>query len=73
MRFPGCLNCSPALLRKTIDLVTLTRPEAEELFNDEPSIATVLQEGWKAGSFKEVCQLAVSRSRLPGFLSCFGS
>ena len=40
-------------------LTVLTPNQAEELLDQEPSIAGLLRNGWQAGSFKEVRQLGV--------------
>ncbi|KIM88098.1 hypothetical protein PILCRDRAFT_3154 [Piloderma croceum F 1598] len=42
-----------------IRLTTITADEAEELLDREPSIVRILRNGWQAGSFKEVRQLAI--------------
>ena len=54
-------DLSELLSRITMDkrLTTLTTDEAEELLNREPSIASILRNGWQVGSFKEVRQLGV--------------
>jgi hypothetical protein len=54
-------DLSELLLRITMDkrLTTLTTDEAEELLDQEPSIARILRNGWQAGSFKEVRQLGM--------------
>jgi hypothetical protein len=53
----------PLLLSNiTVDdkrLVTLTTDEAGKVLNREPSIARLLKNRWRAGSFKEVRQLGV--------------
>ena len=38
-------------------LTTLTTDEAEELLDQEPTIARIIRNGWQVGSFKEVRQL----------------
>ncbi|KIM73021.1 hypothetical protein PILCRDRAFT_734751 [Piloderma croceum F 1598] len=54
-------DLSELLSRITTDkrLTWLKPDEAEELLDREPSIASVLRNGWQAGSFKAVRQLAI--------------
>jgi hypothetical protein len=54
-------DLSELLSRVTMDkrLTWLKTDEAEELLDQEPSIARILRNGWQAGSFKEVRQLGV--------------
>ena len=63
-------DLSELLSRITIDkrLKWLKPDEAEELLDREPSIETVLRNGWQAGSFKAVRQLGVFAAP---FLSSF--